>query len=64
MAGAADSFGEAASEVGVHVMDCTRTGAPPPTATEPMWICRALDTTAGARVEKSYGWIDRAGYPA
>ena len=32
----------AASPVGVLVMDCTTTGAPPPTATAPTRICRTL----------------------
>src|SRR5665647_469353 len=35
-----------ASPVLVQVMDCTATGAPPPTATEPTMIGRALDTWA------------------
>src|SRR5674476_981276 len=34
----------AASPVLVHVMDCTATGAPPPTGTEPTMIRRALGT--------------------
>src|SRR5665647_2042555 len=34
----------AASPVLVHVMDCTATGAPPPTGTEPTMIRRALAT--------------------
>src|SRR5450756_2524266 len=34
----------AASPVLVHVIDCTATGAPPPTGTEPTMIRRALGT--------------------
>ena len=41
----------AASPVRVLVIDCTRTGAPPPTGTSPTWIWRRLATAlpAGAR---------------
>ena len=35
------------SEVSVVVIDCTETGASPPTATEPTWIWR--DLRRGAR---------------
>ena len=34
------------SAVGVVVIDWTETGASPPTATEPTWICRELRRTA------------------
>ena len=36
----------AASPVRVHVIDCTATGAPPPTGTRPTMIRRVLDTRA------------------
>ena len=38
-----------ASPVRVHVMDCTATGAPPPTGTAPTMMRRGLDTTVSGR---------------
>jgi hypothetical protein len=45
------------STVFVVVMDCTLTGAPPPTATDPTWICRdwrrgASDGGAGSGIPR------------
>ncbi|MEH0589387.1 hypothetical protein QA942_37240 [Streptomyces sp. B21-106] len=37
------------SDVRVVVIDCTDTGASPPTATEPTWICRLLRRDATGR---------------
>src|SRR5205807_8582182 len=37
------------SRVGVSVMDCTTTGAPPPIATFPTRICRSLATEIDSR---------------
>src|ERR1041385_3378456 len=34
------------SDVRVVVIDCTDTGASPPTATEPTWICRLFRRSA------------------
>ena len=38
-----------ASPVRVHVIDCTATGAPPPTCTAPTMMRRRLDTIASGR---------------
>ena len=55
------------SAVGVLVIDCTVIGAPPPTGTEPTWICRlwrAMDLAIGANGR--HGGVPRAvlGAPA
>src|SRR5690606_22653759 len=41
------------SDVRVVVIDCTDTGASPPTATEPTWICRLLRRSAIGRTGTS-----------
>src|SRR5438045_3850416 len=46
----------------VSVIDCTTTGAPPPIATFPTWICRSLATAVSLASGQSPYVVGAAGY--